>query len=164
MSMPIVLDEVDRKILASLLGDARTPVAQIAEQIGLSRPAVADRIEKLERNGVIDGTTAVINPAAVGLDVTAFVFTRYSSTMEGKSGRMFRAFLKRPEVLEAHVVAGEDCYLLKVRTESIRSLNALVAELASPPLSLSTRTTIVLETVCEKVGGISISRETAHEE
>jgi Transcriptional regulators len=162
--MPIVMDETDRQILTILLADARTPAAQIAEQIGLSRPAVADRIEKLERNGVINGTTAVINPAAVGLDVTAFVFTRYNRSIERKTAKMFRAFLKRPEVLEAHVVAGEDCYLLKVRTESIRSLNALVAELASPPLSLSTRTTIVLDTLCEKVGGISISREPAHEE
>lgn len=161
--MSITLDESDRKILAALLADARTPVAQIAEQIGLSRPAVADRIEKLERNGVIDGTTAVVNPLALGLDVTAFVFAREGKSGDAKSAKAWRAFLDRPDVLEAHGVAGEDCYLIKVRTESIRSLNALVADLSSPPLSYSTRTTIVLQTLCEKVGGISISRERAHE-
>ena len=161
--MSIVLDDSDRKILAVLLADARTPVAQIAEQIGLSRPAIADRIEKLERNGVINGTTAVVNPLAVGLDVTAFIFAREGKSSDARAAKAWRAFLDRAEILEAHGVAGEDCYLIKVRTESIRSLNALVADLSSAPLSFSTRTTIVLQTLCEKVGGISISREPAHE-
>ena len=60
--MAVELDELDLRIVALLLKDGRTPAAQIAEQIGLSRPAVADRLDKLERQGVIRGTTAVIDP------------------------------------------------------------------------------------------------------
>jgi Lrp/AsnC family leucine-responsive transcriptional regulator len=60
------------------------------------------------------------------------------------------------EVREVHTVAGEDCYLIKVRTDSIQSLNAIVSRLSAAPLSLATRTTIVMETHCEKVGGIAL--------
>ncbi|HUO83594.1 MAG TPA: Lrp/AsnC family transcriptional regulator, partial [Thermoanaerobaculia bacterium] len=65
------LDALDRQILAILLHDGRTPAAQIADEVGLSRPAVADRIDKLEKNGVIEGTTVVVDPASLGLTVTA---------------------------------------------------------------------------------------------
>ena len=64
--------------------------------------------------------------------------------------------MRSEEVLEAHTVAGDDCYLIKVRTDSIASLNALVSRLGAPPLSLDTRTTIVMQTHCEKVGGITL--------
>jgi Lrp/AsnC family leucine-responsive transcriptional regulator len=157
------LDPIDRRILELLLHDGRTPAAQIAEQIGLSRPAVAERIEKLERSGVICGTTVVLNPGSIGLDVTAFVFARHGRTMDPKKAKIFNRFLERDEILEAHSVAGDDCYLLKVRTTSIGALNALVTELGSAPLSLSTRTTIVLETFCEKVGGLLLPQESGDE-
>jgi hypothetical protein len=64
--------------------------------------------------------------------------------------------MQRDEVLEVHTVAGDDCYLIKVRAESIGALNLLVQQLTA--LSLSTRTTIVMETHCEKVGGIDLGR------
>lgn len=156
--MAVVLDEQDHRILEVLLQDGRIPAAQIAEQIGLSRPAVADRIEKLERHGVIRGTTVVVEPAALGRNVTAFIAARGPAlSLQGR--RLFRKWMSSDEVLEAHSVAGDDCYLIKVRTESIPSLNALVSQLTSPPFSLSTRTTIVLETHCEKVGGVMLGVE-----
>lgn len=111
--MAVELDDLDLRIVNTLLRDGRAPAAQIAEQIGLSRPAVADRIEKLERQGVIRGTTVVVEPRMVG-----------------------------------------DCYLIKVRTGSIPSLNALVSRPTAAPLSLTTRTTIVMQTHVEKVGGM----------
>ena len=64
--MAVDLDELDLRILTLLLRDGRAPASQLAEQVGLSRPAVADRIEKLERQGVIRGTTVVVDPVAVG--------------------------------------------------------------------------------------------------
>src|SRR5205085_4756042 len=76
IAMAVDLDQLDLRIVDALLRDARTPAAQIAEQIGLSRPAVADRIEKLERQGVIRGTTAVVEPRTIGKNVTAFVAAR----------------------------------------------------------------------------------------
>lgn len=158
--MAVELDELDLRIVDALLRDGRTPAAQIAEQIGLSRPAVADRIEKLERQGVIRGTTAVVQPGALGRDVTAFVAAR-GATLSAQAWKRFRELMAGDEVLEVHTVAGDDCFLIKVRTDSIRSLNALVARLTSPPLSLNTRTTIVMQTHCEKVGGITLVEEKA---
>ena len=155
--MAVDLDDLDLRILTLLLRDGRAPASQLAEQVGLSRPAVADRIEKLEQQGVIRGTTVVVDPQALGRRITAFVAARGGSQRsDAKTKKAFEALLKSQEVLEAHTVAGDDCYFIKVRTDSIASLNALVTRLGAPPLSLDTRTTIVMETHCEKVGGITL--------
>jgi Lrp/AsnC family leucine-responsive transcriptional regulator len=154
----VELDELDRRIVDLLLRDGRTPAAQIAEQIGLSRPAVADRLDKLERQGVIRGTTAVVDPVALGRGVTAFVSAR-GSTLSPAAWKKFRELMTGEQVLEVHTVAGDDCYLIKVRAESIGALNTLIQQLTTPPLSLATRTTIVMETHCEKVGGIDLGKE-----
>ncbi|HET8798815.1 MAG TPA: Lrp/AsnC family transcriptional regulator [Thermoanaerobaculia bacterium] len=155
--MAVELDELDRRIVALLLKDGRTPAAQIAEQIGLSRPAVADRLDKLERQGVIRGTTAVVDPTALGRSITAFVAARGASlTSAGR--KKFRELMRREEMLEVHTVAGDDCYLIKVRTGSIGELNTLVQQLTAAPISFATRTTIVMETHSEKVGGIDLGQ------
>lgn len=153
--MAAELDDLDLRIVSLLLADGRTPAAQIAEQVGLSRPAVADRLDKLERQGVVRGITAVIDPAAIGRTITAFVSAR-GATLTAAALKKFAQLMRRDEVLEVHTVAGDDCYLVKVRAESIGALNTLVQELSAAPLSLSTRTTIVMETHCEKVGGIDL--------
>jgi Lrp/AsnC family leucine-responsive transcriptional regulator len=156
--MAVELDELDHRILELLLRDGRTPAAQIAEQIGLSRPAVADRIEKLERQGVIRGTTVVVEPSAIGRELTAFVSAR-GATLGAKQWRAFRELMRQDEVREVHTVAGEDCYLIKVRTGSIASLNQLVSRLTSPEIGLATRTTIVMQTHIEKVGGVALGEK-----
>jgi Lrp/AsnC family leucine-responsive transcriptional regulator len=153
--MAVELDELDHRILGLLLRDGRTPAAQIAEQIGLSRPAVADRIEKLERQGVIRGTTVVVEPSAVGSAITAFVAAR-GPKLAAKQWKAFQQLMLSDEVLEVHTVAGEDCFLIKVRTESIGSLNQIVSQLTSPEIGFATRTTIVMQTHLEKVGGITL--------
>lgn len=153
------LDQTDWKILRLLLQDGRTPAAQIAEQVGLSRPAVAERIQKLEQEGVLRGTTAVVDPLALGREVTAFILARELKPMDAKGERAFRNLVGREEILEAHSVAGDDCYLLKVRTDSIGSLSAIISQMSNPPLWLQTRTTIVMATHCEKVGGIALWRD-----
>lgn len=151
------LDSLDRQILAAMQADGRAPVAQIAERIGLSRPAVADRIDRLERLGIIQGTTTVVHPAALRRDVTAFISARRSAPRDAKFDRAFQALMECDQVREIHSVAGEDCYLLKIQTESIRTLNELVSSLTAPPLQLNTRTTIVMATHCEKVGGVVLT-------
>ena len=153
------LDALDLEILTLLQKDGRAPAAQIAEKIGLSRPAVADRIERLERDGIIRGTTTVIDPAAVGRNITAFVSCRTNGQLTAQVWKAFQRILKTDEVLEAHTVAGDDCYLIKVRTGSIASLNALVNRLTASPLGLSTRTTIVMRTHCEKIGGVVLGED-----
>ena len=156
--MAVDLDDLDLRILDVLVRDGRAPASQIADQVGLSRPAVAERIEKLERNGVIRGTTAVVDPVAIGRGVTAFIAAR-GATLGAKAWQLFRTLMQSSEILEVHTVAGNDCYLIKVRTDSIGTLNALVSRLTSPPLGLATRTTIVMQTHCEKVGGIMLGEE-----
>src|SRR5881394_779891 len=101
--MAVDLDELDLRILTLLLRDGRAPASQIAEQVGLSRPAVADRIEKLERQGVIRGTTVVVDPASLGKRITAFVAARGAiSRTEPKARKAFQALMKSDEVVEAH--------------------------------------------------------------
>ncbi|MBV9188578.1 MAG: Lrp/AsnC ligand binding domain-containing protein, partial [Acidobacteria bacterium] len=80
-------------------------------------------------------------------------------TLDAKRKKAFDALMKMDEVVEAHTVAGDDCFLIKVRTDSITSLNVLVSKLTAPPLSLATRTTIVMQTHCEKVGGITLGEK-----
>jgi DNA-binding Lrp family transcriptional regulator len=154
--MAVELDDLDRGILGLLLRDARTPASQIADQVGLSRPAVAERMEKLERSGIIRGTTAVVDPKALGREVTAFVAAR-GPTFDPKQWKQFRELMRNnDEILEVHTVAGDDCFYIKVRTDSLVSLNLLVNKLTHAPFHLVTRTTIVLKTHCEKVGGITL--------
>src|SRR5256714_10320098 len=96
--MAVELDDLDRGILALLLRDARTPVSQIADQIGLSRPAVAERMEKLERLGVIRGTTAVVDPAILGREVTALLAAR-GPTLEAKQWKRFHDLMRSDDVI-----------------------------------------------------------------
>jgi Lrp/AsnC family leucine-responsive transcriptional regulator len=149
------LGALDLKILTHLLRDGRAPAQQVADAVGLSRPAVADRIARLERDGVIRGHTVVVEPKALGRAVTAFIAAR-GQTLDAKRMKAFQTILKSDEVVEAHTVAGDDCFFIKVRTDSITSLNELVSKLTAAPLSLVTRTTIVMQTHCEKVGGITL--------
>jgi Lrp/AsnC family leucine-responsive transcriptional regulator len=157
--MSVELNDIDLRIVDVLLRDGRASATQVAEEVGLSRPAVAERIEKLERQGVIRGHTVVVAPSALGRNVTAFIAARGPAHLDAKGRKALRELMHADEVLEAHTVAGDDCYLMKVRTDSIKSLTSFVGRLNSPPLSLATRTTIVMQTHCEKVGGITLEEE-----
>src|SRR5688572_19136961 len=101
------LDLTDREIVRILLLDGRAAVSRIADQVGISRPAVAERIEKLERNGVLRGTTVIVDPSAVGKKITAFVAARQNAPFDAKAARAFREMLGREEILEVHSVAGD---------------------------------------------------------
>ena len=156
--MAVDLDEFDLHIVDVLLRDGRLPASQLADMVGLSRAAVTERVAKLERGGVIRGNTIVVDPAALGRTITAFVAAR-GPTLSPKAKKAFDALMKSDEVVEAHTVAGDDCFLIKVRTSSIASLNTLVSRLTAPPLSLSTRTTIVMKTHFEKIGGVTLGED-----
>jgi Lrp/AsnC family leucine-responsive transcriptional regulator len=148
-----MMNEIDQKIVDYLLRDARTPHTQIADEIGLSRPAVAERVKKLEQTGLIKGYTAIIDPIAIGQSITAFISARIAGIMNKEASKALQDLAKRNEVLEIHSIAGEDCFLLKVRTADINQLNDVVNLLKKPPLEMSTKTTIVLQSYFEKVGG-----------
>jgi Lrp/AsnC family leucine-responsive transcriptional regulator len=143
-----MIDGTDSIILNILQSNARTSNAEIARQVGLAPSAVFERIRKLEERGVIEGYCARIQPKAIGLPLLAFVFVR----ADDKPGaeQTARRVAEIPEVLEVHHVAGEDCFLAKVRAADTESLGRLLRERLGGIASItSTRTTIVLDTVKE---------------
>jgi len=153
MSVKTELDAVDRQVLRRLASDGRASYQALADEVGLSRPAVMERVKRLEEAGYITGYGARLDRRKVGYPVTAFVAVRYAnSDYVGDEPRM-REMEKNPGVLECHHVAGEDCYILKVAVPDIESLQDLLRDLRGPgKKDMSTRTTIVLGTVFEKPG------------
>src|SRR3954452_22668705 len=143
-----MIDETDLKILTILQQNARTSNAEIARQIEMAPSAVLERIRRLESRGVIQGYETRINPEAVGLGLLAFVFVA-SSDMSAEM-QTATVLAQIPEVQEVHHIAGEDCFVLKVRVPDARSLGRLLRErISSIGTVRSTRTTVVLETVRE---------------
>jgi Lrp/AsnC family leucine-responsive transcriptional regulator len=143
-----MIDDIDRQILNILQQNARTSNAEIARQVDMAPSAVLERIRRLEARGVIQGYEARINPEALGLNILAFVFVR-STDFDGEA-KTAELLADIPEVLEAHHIAGEDCFLMKVRARDAKSLGRLLRErIGSTGTVQSTRTTIVLETVRE---------------
>ncbi len=159
-----MIDATDAIILNILQSNARTSNAEIARQVGLAPSAVFERIRKLEERGVIEGYAARVNPRAVELALLAYIFIRAEDKPGGEATA--RRIAAIPEVLEVHHVAGEDCFLAKVRAADTDSIGRLLRErLAAIETITSTRTTIVLETVKETaelpigVPGTSVARE-----
>ena len=143
-----MIDATDASIVTILQSNARTSNAEIARQVGLAPSAVFERIKKLEERGVLEGYAARVSPKAVGLPLLAFVFVRADEKPgEDRVGAGLAAI---PEVLEVHDVAGEDCFLAKVRAADTDALGRLLRERIGAIAGItSTRTTIVLETVKE---------------
>ena len=143
-----MIDSTDRQILNILQQNARTSNAEIARQIDMAPSAIFERIRKLEERGVLAGYEARVSPRAVGLGLVAFIFVRAEDRAGGTTTGTRLAEV--PEVLEVHHIAGEDCYLVKVRTADTESLGVLLRDgIGSIPAVHSTRTTIVLGTVKE---------------
>lgn len=150
--MATTLDDTARQILAILARDGRASYQAIADQVGLSRPAVMERVKRLEEARIITGYAAQFDRARLGRPVTAFIALRYTSTDYEGTDRAVLALREHPDVLEAHHVAGEDCYILKVAAPSLTQLEDVLRSLRRPGVTMTTRTTIVLSTLFEKPG------------
>jgi len=147
--MDFLLDEVDLKILELMQANARISNADLARELEMAPSAVLERVKKLEQKKVILQYNASINPLAVNQKLLAFIFIKVKDS--GSDSKIAASMAKIPEVQEIHHVAGEDCFLVKVRTEDSASLMELMRKsLKSIPDVLSTKTTIVLETVKEQ--------------
>jgi Lrp/AsnC family transcriptional regulator, leucine-responsive regulatory protein len=114
-----VLDPTNRRILAALSVDARTSTVALGRQVGMSAPAVRDRITRLEEAGVIRGYRVDIDPAAMGLPVAAWVRIRPGP---GQLPSIADLAARTPQVSECHRISGEDCFLLKVHVARIEDL------------------------------------------
>ena len=146
--MSTSLDDIDLKILGQLQTDAAMSNADLAKKLGMAPSAILERVKKLEQKGVIEGYVTRIKPESLNLRLLAFVFVK-SSEGPGNAA-VAKQLSKLPEVLELHHIAGEDCYLLKIRAQDPQSLIHLMREKFSRiPNILSTKTTIVLETLKE---------------
>ncbi|MCI0569758.1 MAG: Lrp/AsnC family transcriptional regulator [Myxococcaceae bacterium] len=142
------MNTIDYQLVKLLQANGRMTQLELSREVGLSQPAVAERIRKLEARGVITGYAAHVDAARLGKDITAFigVSIEHPKHFEGFAKKV----LALPEVQEAHRVAGQDSYLLKVRTANTRTLDALLVEtLRTIPGVTRTSTTIVLSSIKE---------------
>lgn len=143
-----MIDDTDLAILKLLQQNARTSNAEIARRVGMAPSAVLERIRKLEVRGVIQGYETRIDPEALGLHLLAFVFV--ASHRLAEENRIAQLLAGIEGVQEVHHIAGEDCFLVKIRARDAKSLGRLLRERFPDAGSVrSTRTTIVLETVSE---------------
>ncbi|MGH2569295.1 MAG: Lrp/AsnC family transcriptional regulator [Bacteroidota bacterium] len=142
-----MLDETDIKILDLLQKQGRTRRNDLAEKVGLSLPAVSERLRKLEESGVIAGYFAKVDHKQLGKDITAFVVVTVDSS------RHFGAFLEHvnstDEILECHAITGEGTHVIKVRTDNTVSLEKLLAKIQSWQGVMKTTTSVVLSTTKE---------------
>ncbi|BCJ64301.1 Lrp/AsnC family transcriptional regulator [Polymorphospora rubra] len=121
------LDQTDWRILAALQADGRASYADLARTVAMSPSAVAERVRRLEETGVIAGYRAIVRPDRVGLEIMALVRLRYPTG----NYRPFQALLDTtPEIIEAHHVTGEDCFVLKVVARSMRHLESVTGRIS----------------------------------
>lgn len=144
------LDPLALKILAQLQRDARLSFAELGRRVGLSTPAVAERVRRLEDAGVIQGYEARIDPKALGLSVTAFVRIRVSGA-ETQARKLTALASELSEVLECHRCTGDESFILKVRVESVSHLEKLIDYLT--PFGM-TSTALVLSSPIERASAL----------
>ena len=144
------LDEIDCGILEMLQADCKATLARVGEQVGLSAPAVVERVKRLENEGFIEGYHARLNARLLGLDVSAFisVWTTHPRAMQELTAQLGTF----EDVLECHHVTGEPTLLLKVKTRNTQSLERLISAVRSLPGVDRTETNVVLSTLVERSG------------
>ena len=142
------MDDVDLKILSMVQENARIPHSEIARRTGISTSEISERIRKLEEEEIICGYEARLNPRALGLQLAAFVFVQTDLQAGGLEAADLLARI--PGVQEVHRIAGDDCYLVKLRVETTEKLEQVLRDKFNSIRAVnSTQTTIVLKTVKE---------------
>lgn len=129
--MAVRLDEIDRKILAELQADAGQSLDEIARKVGSSKTPVWNRIKRLRETGVITRQTAILDAEALGLEACFFVLIRTSEHEADWQRRFLDVLRRRPEVMEAHRLAGDIDYILKVRVRNARAYDTFYQALIS---------------------------------
>jgi Lrp/AsnC family transcriptional regulator, leucine-responsive regulatory protein len=116
-------DVTNRRILEELQGDGRISLAELGRRVGLSPPAVAERVQRLERDGVITGYHATVNPRALGYALTSVIRIRPAPRQIPKVAELARA---TPEIVECHRITGEDCFFMKATVRDVEHLEELI--------------------------------------
>ena len=121
-NIPFELDKVDTAVLSALQADGRQSVAELARRITMSHSATAERIRRLEESGVISGYGAQVDPERLGFTILAYLRLRYPSSVYEP---LHALLAEIPEVIEAHHVTGDDCFIMKVVATSMKHLEQI---------------------------------------
>ena len=138
--MPVngLLDEINLRLLAELQANPRLPMTELARRVGMSAPAVTERVRRLEEGGVIRGYRLDLDPAALGLPLTAYIRVRPNA---GYLPRVAELANEIPEVVECHRITGDDCFIVKVHLPAMDQLDRILDRF----LLLGTTTTSIVQ-------------------
>jgi len=142
-----MIDSTDKKIISILQENARLSNAEIAEKVGLTASSVHERVKKLEKKGILKGYVAIVDAEKLGKPMMAFIRLNVSSQTIRET--MQKLCAAEHDILECHDVAGEDCYILKVRAEGPKQLERLLLAIKSKSDSIRSVTNIVLSSYKE---------------
>lgn len=146
------MDDIDKRILRCLRENARMSASAVSQRVSLSVSAVIERIKKMESNGVIRQYTTILDPACVGRDVCAYISVSLEHPKHNEN--FSRCVRSNSHIDECHYVTGDFDFLIKVATDSTRSLESVLAEIKGIQGVSLTRTLVVLSTVKQDVPGI----------
>lgn len=144
-------DPINRKILAALVANARIPISELAERVGLSKTPVAQRVRQMEEIGLITGYRAILSPLKLGLTHVTYVEVRMSDTRQVALDRFNAGVKLIPEVEECYMIAGGFDYLLKVRSRDMVHFRQIMAEkISTLPFIHATSSYVSMEAVVEQ--------------
>jgi Lrp/AsnC family transcriptional regulator, leucine-responsive regulatory protein len=144
-----VLDKIDMAILSIVQQDGRIAMKDLAEQVGLSLTPCIERIKRMERDGVIMGYHAHVNPRALGLQILVFVEITLHQKSEKAFERFRRAIVAIPEVMECHLVSGDFDYLIKARIPEMSEYRRLLGEILHVADAAQSKSYVVMEELKE---------------
>jgi Lrp/AsnC family leucine-responsive transcriptional regulator len=147
-----LLDETNRRLLGELQADARLSLAELGRRVGLSSPAVAERITRLERENVILGYHAALNPRALGLALTAVIRVRPAPRQLHQVGELAQ---KTPEVIDCRRITGEDCYIMTAHVRSVEHLEEVIDRFAA----YGQTTTSIVQSAPVRARGIDLDSD-----
>jgi Lrp/AsnC family transcriptional regulator, leucine-responsive regulatory protein len=150
-----LLDEVNLRLLAELQADARLSLAELGRRVGLSAPAVAERLERLEREDVIRGYHAEINPRALGLALSAVIRIRPAPRQIQPVADLAR---RTPEVVDCRRITGEDCYIMTAHVRSVEHLEEVIDRFAT----YGQTTTSIVQSAPVAGRGVALDAVSAH--
>ena len=145
-----LMDNRNTALLALLRDDPRASVSELARRIGMSAPAVRERVERLKEAGIIRGYRIEIDPAALGYPVAVFIRVR---PMPGQLAKIAALAKRTPEVVECHRITGEDCYFLKAHVRDVEHLEELIDRFAA----LGQTTTSIMQSSPVPGRGLSLA-------
>src|SRR3954451_2286233 len=150
----VAIDEINRKILGELQTEGRVAVAELARRVGLSSPAVAERLQRLERDGVIAGYRAEIDPRALGLSLTVVIRIRPAP---GQIANVAELAKRTPEVVECRRITGEDCYIATAHVRDVEHLEEVIDHF----VALGQTTSSIVQSSPVPLRGVALEAEEA---